>query len=270
MGKAEKLLGVSIDTGEKLYRFPSINTGTLGMIDVKSVWTGGAQNLPSGSNLKNLCYVEDPATVGTVPLVYDATAGGMIFDKTSRQYFKMPNGFIPTSAMKDYMHTFWLKVNPANAGNEGFNNVIVGIAATNYATTANRLLQVFPTITSGVITALTVSVRGVNYSILSYLSGLVDGNLHCLSVRYVESSDGTQQKGMVYLDGVLAYEGTFVTKVAYPSTSITYNGVGSDRADTAAFAGRFYRARMDDLTLTSKSALEVIAEEMAAVSGRFS
>ena len=75
MGKAEKLLGVSIDTGEKLYRFPSINTGTLGMIDVKSVWAGGAQNLPSGSNLKNLCYVEDPATVGTVSLVYDATAG---------------------------------------------------------------------------------------------------------------------------------------------------------------------------------------------------
>lgn len=270
MGKAEKLLGVSIDTGEKLYRFPSINTGTLGMIDVKSVWAGGAQNLPSGSNLKNLCYVEDPATVGTVSLVYDATAGGMIFDKTSRQYFKMPNGFIPTSAMKDYMHTFWLKVNPANAGNAGFNNVIVGIAATDYATTAKRLLQVFPTITSGVITALTVSVRGVNYSILSYLSGLVDGNLHCLSVRYVESSDGTQQKGMIYLDGVLVYEGTFVAKVAYPSSAITYNGVGSDRADAAAFAGRFYRARMDDLTLTSKSALEVIAEEMAAVSGRFS
>ncbi|HIF5903217.1 TPA: hypothetical protein ACX3HX_006004, partial [Raoultella ornithinolytica] len=88
------------------------------------------------------------------------------------------------------MHTFWLKVNPASAGNEGFNNVIVGIAATSYASTANRLLQVFPTIASGVITALTVSVRGVNYSILPYLSGLVDGNLHCLSVRYVESSDG--------------------------------------------------------------------------------
>ncbi len=194
----------------------------------------------------------------------------MIFDNTSRQYFQMPAGFIPTADMTDYMHTFWLKIDPANAGNAGFNNVIVGIAATSYATTVNRLMQVFPTITDGVITALTVSVRGVNYSILPYLSGLVDGNLHCLSVRYVESSDGTQQKGMVYLDGVLAYEGTFVTKVAYPSTSITYNGVGSDRADTAAFAGRFYRARMDDLTLTSKSALEVIAEEMAAVSGRFS
>lgn len=270
MGKAEKLLGVSISTSEKLYRFPSINPGTLGMIDVKSVWSGGAVNLPSGSTLKNLCYVTDPATVGTVSLTYDSATGGMVYNKTSRQYFGMPTGFIPTSTMKDYMHTFWLKIDPTNAGSEGFNNVIIGIAATSYATTANRLLQVFPTITSGVITALTVSVRGVNYSILTYLSGLVDGNVHCLSVRYVESSDGTQQKGMIYLDGVLAYEGTFVTKIAYPSSSITYNGVGSDRADTAAFAGRFYRARMDNLTLTTKSALQVISEEMAAVSGRFS
>lgn len=270
MTLCQVLTDASIPTGEVMYNWPSINSGTLGMIDVKSHWSGGEQNLPSGSTLKNLCYVEDPATVGSVSLVYDAATGGMIYDKTSRQYFKMPNGFIPTSAMKDYMHTFWLKVNPANAGNEGFNNVIVGISATSYATTANRLLQVFPTITSGVITALTVSVRGVNYSILSYLSGLVDGNLHCLSVRYVESSDGTQQKGMIYLDGTLVYEGTFVAKIAYPTAAITYNGVGSDRADAAAFAGRFYRGRMDDLTLTSKSALQIIAEEMASVSGRFS
>ncbi|THD51300.1 hypothetical protein ERD95_09035 [Enterobacteriaceae bacterium ML5] len=240
------------------------------MIDVKSIWSGGAQNLPSASLLKNLCYVDDPATVGTVSLVYDATAGGITYDKTSRQYFKMPLGFIPTSTMKDYMHTFWLKVSPGSAGNEGFNNVIVGIAATSYASTATKLLHVFPTITSGVITALTVTVRGVNYSILTYLSGLVDGGLHCLSVRYVQSSDGTQQKGMIYLDGVLVYEGTFVTKIAYPTAAISYYGVGSDRADAAGFSGKFYRARMDDLTLTDKTAIAVIAEEIAAVTGRFS
>lgn len=270
MGKAEKLIGVSISTGEKLNRFPSINSGTLGLIDVKSIWSGGAQNLPSASLLKNLCYVDDPATVGTVSLVYDATTGGVTYDKTSRQYFKMPLGFIPTSTMNDYMHTFWLKVTPSNSGSEGFNNVIVGIAATSYASTATKILHIFPTITSGVITALTVTVRGVNYSILTYLSGLLDGNIHCLSVRYVSSSDGTQQKGMVYLDGVLVYEGTFVTKIAYPTAAITYYGVGSDRADAAGFAGKFYRARMDDLTLTDKTATTVIAEEMAAVSGRFS
>ena len=270
MGKAEKLLGVSIETGEKLNRFPSINTGTLGMVDVKSLWSGGAQNLPSAATLKNLCYVEDPATVGSVPLVYDTATGGVIYDKTSRQYLKMPTGFIPTAAMKDYMHTFWLMVNPANAGNEGFNNVLVGIAATSYASTAARLLQVFPTISSGTITALTVTVRGVNYSILPYLGALLNGGVHCLSVRYVESSDGTQQKGMIYLDGTLVYEGTFVAKIAYPAAAITYNGVGSDRADAAGFAGRFYRARMDDLTVTTKNAQHIIAEEIASVSGRFS
>ncbi len=270
-GKAEQFLSLSVKTKLKMYRDPAINAGTLGLIDVSHGWAGGGQDLPSGTPLNNLCWVDnDPAVVGSVSLAYDGVGHGMIFDKTSRQYFKMPNGFIPTAAMTDYVHTFWLKIDPANAGNAGFNNVIVGIAATSYATTANRLMQVFPTITDGVITALTVSVRGVNYSILPYLGGLVDGNLHCLSVRYVESSDGTKQKGMVYLDGALVYEGAFVAKIAYPTAEITYNGVGSDRADAAGFAGRFYRARMDDLTLSDQSALEIIATEMDAVSGLFS
>ncbi|EPR8383524.1 hypothetical protein R0E42_005330 [Klebsiella variicola] len=270
MGKVEQSTDWVNDTGSKLYYFPSINAGTLGMIDVKHNWAGGAKNLAPGAQLKNLCYLDDPASVGSVALNFDSTTGGLIFDKTSRQYLRLPAGFIPTAAMKDYMHTFWLKIDPANAGADGFSNVWVGIGATSYATTANRLIQVYPTITAGVITALTVCVRGINYSIKDYIGSLADGNLHCLSVRYQESADGTQQKGLVYLDGVLAYEGVWTGKIAYPTATINLNGIGSNLADTTPFAGRFYRARIDDLTLVSKTALQVIAEEMAAVAGRFS
>ncbi|EPY4579348.1 hypothetical protein ACXDKZ_005276 [Klebsiella pneumoniae] len=269
-GKAEQFMGLSIKTRAKMYRDPAINVGTLGLVDVKHGWAGGGKNLASGEELQNLCWVEDPATVGSVSLNYDSAHGGVIFTRASRQYFRMPAAFIPTAAMRDYMHTFWLKIDPANAGNEGFGNAIIGIAATSYATTVNRLLQVYPTITEGVVKALTVSVRGINYSVIDRLGALTDGSLHCLSVRYVESGDGTQQKGMIYLDGELVYEGVFVAKVPYPSSAITYNGVGSDRADTGAFAGLFYRARMDDLTISGKTAQEVIADEMAAVNGLFS
>ncbi len=164
------------------------------MIDVKHNWAGGAKNTAPGAQLKNLCFLDDPASVGSVALNFDSTTGGLIFDKTSRQYLRLPAGFIPTAAMKDYMHTFWLKIDPANAGADGFSNVWVGIGATSYATTANRLIQVYPTITAGVITALTVCVRGINYSIKDYIGSLADGNLHCLSVRYQESADGTQQR----------------------------------------------------------------------------
>lgn len=269
-GKAEKFLGESHNTGERLYRYPSINSGTKGMIDVKSGWAGGAKDLAANAQLKNLCYLEDPAVVGIVALAYDAASGGLVYDNTSRQYLKLPAGFIPSSSMKDYMHTFWLKINPAAAGAAGFNNVVVGIGTTSYATTANMLMKVTPTVTSGVVTAITVNIRGVNYSVLSQLGPLFNGSLHCLSLRYVESADGTQQKGMIYLDGALVYEGVFVAKTTYPAGTINLNGVGSNLADTTPFAGRFYRARIDDLTLTTKTALQVISEEMAAVSGRFS
>lgn len=118
--------------------------------------------------------------------------------------------------------------------------------------------------------ALTVCLCVINYSIKDYIGSLADGNLHCLRVRYQESADGTQQKGLVYLDGVLAYEGVWTGKIAYPTATINLNRIGSNLADTTSFAGRFYRARIDDLMLVSKTALLVIAEEMAAVAGRFS
>ncbi|EOY3614345.1 hypothetical protein ACP4CF_003429 [Klebsiella pneumoniae] len=56
----------------------------------------------------------------------------------------------------------------------------------------------------------------------------------------------------------------------HPAAAVNLNGIGSNLADTTPFAGRFYRARIDDLTLVSKTALQVIEEEMAAVTGRFS
>ncbi|HCQ8029441.1 TPA: hypothetical protein OL867_005440, partial [Klebsiella pneumoniae] len=45
MGKVEQSTDWVNDTGSKLYYFPSINAGTLGMIDVKHNWAGGAKNL---------------------------------------------------------------------------------------------------------------------------------------------------------------------------------------------------------------------------------
>ncbi|AVR36726.1 hypothetical protein KPC142_06703 [Klebsiella quasipneumoniae] len=118
--------------------------------------------------------------------------------------------------------------------------------------------------------ALTVCFCVINYSIKDYIGSLADGNLHYLSVRYQESADGTQQKGLVYLDGVLAYEGVWTGKIAYPAAAVNLNGIESNLADTTPFADQFYRARIDAFTLVSKTALQVIAEEMAAVAGKFS
>ncbi|RRF43955.1 hypothetical protein EAO14_01720 [Klebsiella pneumoniae] len=51
MGKVEQSTDWVNDTGSKLYYFPSINAGTLGMIDVKHNWAGGAKTAP-GAQLK--------------------------------------------------------------------------------------------------------------------------------------------------------------------------------------------------------------------------
>ncbi len=270
MSKLEKLLLASIPTSEKLYRFPSINEGTLGLVDMKSAWSGGARNLAPAATLKNLCYVDDPAVVGAVALNYDADTGGLIFTGVGLEYVQTPTAFIPTSDMTDYMHTYWLKIDPTNAGSISFNNAIIGMGVGGYATPGNMFNKVTPTITSGGVTNIEVNIRGKNYPVFSQLSGLIDGNVHCLSLRYLKSDDGTQQKGLIYLDGTLVYEASFAALVAYPAGVVNVAGVGVKGVYTRTFSGRFYRARMDDLTLTSKTAEQVLSDEIAAVSGRFS
>lgn len=268
MSKAERLLLASIPTSERLYHYPSINPGTLGLVDMKSVWSGAAKNLAVGATIKNLCYVTDPATVGAVALTYDATAGGMTFVGTGLEAVKMPIAFIPTSAMTHYMHTYWLKVTPTNAGANGFSNATLGIGV-GYGTAANSLLQLTPTTSSGTATGVSLTVHGVTLTVNAILP-LYDGNIHQFAVEYIRSSDGTQFMFNVYIDGVNIYTSIYRNVVAYPAGTINVNSVGCQSTYTRTYAGKFYRARMDDLTLTTKSALTILAEDTASVAGRFS
>ncbi|MCV5307494.1 hypothetical protein OFC24_31270, partial [Escherichia coli] len=84
-----------------------------------------------------------------------------------------------------------------------------------------------------------------------------DGNVHQVAVERVVSSDGTMQKSRLYLDGVLKYESSLSAIVAYPA-AITVARLGDAEITTTSLSvnGGVYRGRLDDLTLTSKNALE--------------
>ncbi|MCV5714959.1 hypothetical protein OFN39_37725, partial [Escherichia coli] len=74
------------------------------------------------------------------------------------------------------------------------------------------------------------------------------------------------QKSRLYLDGVLKYESSFSAIVAYPTT-ITLARVGDAEITTTSLSvnGGVYRGRLDDLTLTTKTALEVLADDISLV-----
>lgn len=64
MGKVEQSTDWVNDTGSKLYYFPSINAGTLGMIDVKHNWAEGRRTwLPAPSSKICAFWMIRPAWV---------------------------------------------------------------------------------------------------------------------------------------------------------------------------------------------------------------
>ncbi|WP_410016133.1 hypothetical protein [Sodalis sp. C49] len=181
----------------------------------------------------------------------------------------MPAAFILPDAMTRYMHTYWLKIDPTSMGANGSSNATLGIGVA-YPTPANQILKLTLTIVSGVLTVVQLTVRGSGVTLTSQLSPLYNGSAHQLAVEYISFADDTQMMFNVYLDANLVYASAYTAKVAFPAGTVSVNSVACQGTYTRTFAGRFYRARMENLTLTTKTALAILVEDMSSVSGRLS
>ncbi|EMX9133734.1 hypothetical protein AAH343_000371 [Escherichia coli] len=267
MGPFEKRNGVTVETGDILYRDGSINSGTKGLISCHNTWSGAGENLSAGAQIKNMCYVDDHATANSDLM---AAGNGYQLNAVHAQGINLPASMIATAGMTDYLYTFWLKVTGAAAATS--NSFLVALTNGIPSNAANTLFWLRPTFSSPTsASALQVLNHGEVINAYSFLSGLFDGNVHQVGVERVVSPDGTMQKSRLYLDGVLKYESSFSAIVAYPA-AITLARVGDAEITTTSLSvnGGVYRCRLDDLTLTTKTALEVLADDINLVNGRYS
>ncbi|HHT7529142.1 TPA: hypothetical protein ACT1UX_002042 [Raoultella planticola] len=269
-GRIEQLIGVTIDTGVKLYRDVSINPGTKALFDVSSGWAGGKANIAAGAEIKSLSNEDSVATFAKAHTYAD---GGMVFAGVNGDRFNLPDNAAPQPAETHWLITTWLKMSAYGAGTAASANnqtLSFSTALINDATQSMLTLTCNPA-SGAVPTSISIHARGKNYSgLASSLSAIYDNNLHQVAFELQLSSDGTQQQLTVYIDGVAAYASGYAAVASTVPAAPTNKYIGTSASFPLAWAGKMYRVRKDDLAAATLTAAQILAADSASINGRFS
>lgn len=267
-GRIEILKDVVANTGKKFYRDKSINEGTRSVFDVAITDMGGAANLPAGASLGDLTYNNNTG-VFSLAKTYSAANKGMIFAGVKNDGFDLNEAGCMKVADKHWLFTAWLKITKAGTASS-FNNQLLHFSTVDTNGYPNALLSIVPTLdASGVVTKIELGVRGKNYIVTTQLASLYDGNRHQLAIECSISDDGTQNTIKVYLDKVQVFSSTSSVAATLPGEPVRRR-IGTTNPFPLAWTGLFYRARVDDLTLTDLTASEVLTADYDLCASRFS
>lgn len=269
-GRIEQLLGVSYDTGTKLYRDVSINAGTKALFDVSSGWAGGAKDISAGAQIKSL---SDEDSVATFAKAHTYADGGMVFTGVNGDMFTLPDAIAPQPSETHWLITAWLKMSAYGAGTAASaNNQTLSFSTTTINDVSQSMLTLTCNPASGAVpTSITVHARGKNYgSLASPLASIYDNNLHQVAFELQLSTDGTQQQLTVYIDGVAAYASGYSAVPTTVPAAPTNKYIGTSAIFPLAWAGKFYRCRKDDPTATTQTVAQILAADSSSIGSRFS
>nr|WP_154325033.1 hypothetical protein [Pantoea sp. 201603H] len=259
-GRVEIIKSVVINTGKKMYREKTINAGTKALFDMSLPGFGGAEDVDAGAEIKSLTYND---LVATFNKAHVYSNGGMIYPRVANDGFDMPSEACPRTDDKHWLFTAWLKI--TNPGGSGFNNHTMHFATTGFNTASATMLSIIPTVrvADGVtsVTTIEVRTRAKNNVVTTQLQSLFDGNVHQIGVELEISDDKTQQRTFIYLDGTQVYASGYVAVPGTAPGDPTTRRIGTSSSLPITWGGSFYRARFDDLTLTSLTAAEIIAAD---------
>lgn len=269
-GRIEQLIGVTVNTGLKLYRDVSINAGTKALFDVSSTWAGGAVNVVAGASIKSLSF-ED--SVATFSKAHNYLTGGMVFTGINGDTFNLPDAAAPQPAEKHWLITAWIKMSNYGAGTAASgNNQTLNFSTSLVNDAAQGMLTLLSNPGSGALpSSISVFARGKNYSgLATQLASIYDNNLHQVAFELQVTTDGTQQQLTVYVDGVAVYTSGYAAVATTIPAAPTNKYIGTSASFPLAWAGKLYRVRKDDLTATTLTAAEILAADISSINGRFS
>lgn len=269
MGLIQKFTDVVANTGVKHYPDRSINSGTKAVFDVGAGGVfGGAKNVASGDSIYSLTFSDSSATFSK-PHTYEN--GGMAFTGVAGDQFNLPAVASPHAADKHWLVTMWLKIANYGVGTVGVNNQTFSFSTSNINdSTASTLGMTVTAVAGSSPSSIAVYVRGKFYTIKLPATPLFDGGVHQFALECEVSADNTQQRVFIYLDQIQVYASGWAAVAATIPTDPTYRYVGTSPAFPKAWSGIFYRYRKDDLTTTSKSTAQILADDLDVASGRFS
>lgn len=269
-GRIEQLIGVTIDTGVKLYRDVSINPGTKALFDVSSGWAGGKKNIAAGAEIKSLSNEDSVATFAKAHTYAD---GGMVFSGVNGDMFTLPDDAAPQPSDTHWLVTVWMKMSNRGAGTvSSANNQTLSFSTTTINDATQSMLTLVCNPAAGAAPAsITVHARGKNYGSLAIpLAPIYDNSLHQVAFELQLSTDGTQQQLKVYIDGVAVYTSGYAAVASTVPAAPTNKYIGTSATFPLAWAGKFYRCRKDDPTATTQTVAQILAADSSSINGRFS
>lgn len=268
-GRIEQLVGVTVNTGLKLYRDVSINPGTKALFDVSSAWAGGAKDVAAGAAIKSLSY-ED--SVATFAKAHSFQGGGMVFSGVNGDVLNLPDAAAPQPEEKHWLLTAWMKMSNYGAGTASSgNNQTLSFATGLINSPGTAMLTLLSNPGAGALpSSVSVYARGKNYSgLAAALAPVYDNSLHQVAFELQVTADGTQQQLTVYIDAKVVYTSGYAAVATTIPASPTNRYIGTSASFPLAWSGKLYRVRKDDLSATALTAAQVLAADAASINGRF-
>ena len=260
MARFERIRGAYDAAGPRLYRDGSIDEGTLSLIHMGSVWAGGGADFADEAQVQDLTYADQHAVVsGNLAFA----GGGCVFEQAVDDYVDLPPPFMLDSSRTRFLMAWWLRMDVD--GQTGANN-----APISARTSGGQWHYVMtPTLnSSGVVTNLEWYQGNQTTLLLDRLYRLFDDQPHQFAVETVVQGVNFHQR--FFLDGVMVMQtpSRAYTPPATPAMSDRAR-VGVSIIHPQSFGGRFYRARYDDLTRTTRDAETILADDIAITAGLF-
>lgn len=259
------LKNVVLENGVKFQREPTIDSGTRALFDFRSTWAGAGQAVAANTNLKDLTY-NNLVAVNAAALTF--AGNGFYFNNavTVTNRINIPQAACPQYADTDWLLQFWF--NPEEyAAASNLNNQLLNISnntAWNYNV---AMCTIILNLTSDlkVPSDIRFGVRGKLVTLnsaeaIAKFTGASSRAPLLISVHYKYGA--TTDLIEVYLDGVL-FGSLNTAPWTTAITAATTRCLNASSAYPKCVKSKYYRYRLDDLTLTDRTAAELIALEYA-------
>lgn len=256
---------LTINNGEKLYRDALVSEGTLGLIDLSNLGGTDNYNVRNGATIFNLARETEitPSNYSIDTRVNFKLSDGKGISTSNLEtegYINNINelkGLMIGSEIGDYLasnkthrslHIFWVRRNPDSTSTQtqllrSANDTKLG---DNYRMNIQK---------SG---AMTLRLAGAYIS----TQPIPLGNLIQIAVEYINDTTAP----IVYINGNYAIGATIVATTSGGFNSGENSAVGNFEGVTST-PNYFYRMLVEDLTVSGRSALEVIQKDFMYVNG---
>lgn len=261
-GPFEILKNLELSAGNILYRDKSIRETTKAVIDAASSWAGGNKTVyPDGTQIKNLCYVDDYAEskVSSWSAAPTGAGGGMIYPSGAKG-LKLPASFYPGTS-KDFIATIWFKL-PANGViSTSQNNHLLFVGAGDGNTNSTAALRLYFLMDSAFkATGMGLVLFGTLQTVpAAVLSAISLGAVTQLSVRATFNATSQKWLPTFFVNGKVVATGAEVAPVYSGSPDQAW-AMGHQPAGFSLIS-TFYRARLDAMGSSLLKPADIIADD---------